>query len=124
MGDTFLSQEFYRILHISAIIFFFAGMGGSLLSDHDSKLNKIITGIASLLILVGGMGLILAALGIRHGEKWPGFLHAKVTIWALLAIGAPVPSKRIKSKKTRTMAFYGILALGVCAIFLAVRKPF
>ncbi len=124
MGDSFLPQEFYRVLHISAILFFFAGMGGALLSEKDSKLNKIITGISSLLILVGGMGLILTALGLRHGGKWPGFLHAKVTIWALLAIGGPVMAKRIKEKKVRVMAFYGILVLGICAIFLAVYKPF
>ena len=77
MGDSFFSEYFYRVLHISAIIFFFAGFGGAMLSEKDSKLNKIITGIASLFILVGGMGLILTALGIRHTESWPGFLHAK-----------------------------------------------
>ncbi len=122
MTDSFFSEYFYRVMHISSIIFFFAGMGGAFLSGKDIKINKIITGISSLFILVGGMGLILTALGISHGEKWPGFLHAKVTIWALLAIGGPILAKRLKSG--RVIAFYGILLLGVMAAYLAVYKPF
>ncbi len=97
-------------------------MGGAFLSGKDIKVNKIITGISSLFILVGGMGLILTALGIHHGEKWPAFLHAKITIWALLAIGGPILAKRLK--KGRVLAFYGILVLGVMAAYLAVYKPF
>lgn len=97
-------------------------MGASFLSANNLKVNKIITGIASLFILVGGMGLILTALGIHHGEKWPAFLHAKITIWAILSIGGPILAKRLK--KGRLLAFYGILLLGVAATYLAVYKPF
>lgn len=122
MTDSFLPQEFYRVLHIASIIFFFAGIGGSFLSTNNLKVNKIVTGIASLLIFVAGMGLILTALGIHHGEKWPGFLHAKITIWALVSIGGPILAKRLK--KGRLIAFYGILLLGVMAAYLAIYKPF
>ncbi len=122
MNDSLLPENFYRVLHISSIIFFFAGFGGAMLSDKNSKINKIITGISSLLILVAGMGLIKAALGLGHGDKWPGFLHAKMTIWFLLVVGAPILSKRLT--KFRTLAFYGVLLLGVMATYIIIYKPF
>jgi uncharacterized membrane protein SirB2 len=57
------------------------------------KLKKILMGVMSLIILVAGMGLI-ARLGIPHGEPWPLWLKAKLGIWAVVVIGAPVVNKR------------------------------
>lgn len=117
-------MEFYKTLHLASIFFFLTGLAASLLGDSQSKLNKIITGIASLFILVGGMGLIKTSLGISHGDdvKWPGFIHAKITIWAILVIAGPVVNKRLG--KGRALAFYGFMVLALVATSLAVYKPF
>ena len=95
-----LTYEFYKVLHITSIFFFIAGMSASLLMQPAPKFIKIITGIASFFILVGGMGL-LARIGYTHGKgAWPAWVQAKVGIWLVLAIGVPVLSKKIKDRKS------------------------
>lgn len=113
----------YRVMHYVAIFFFLSGIGVSFFGGEKTpKITKIITGIASLLILVGGMGLIKYALNIGHADPWPGFLHAKVTIWAIITVLGPVLAKRLT--KCRLAAFYGIVILASCAAYLATVKPF
>ena len=117
-----MSENFYRVLHFASIIFFFSGLGISFFTDNKFLPNKIISGIASLLILVAGMGLIAKVLQIGHGHGWPAWIHAKITIWAILEIGAPILAKRLT--KAKAVVFYVALVLATCAAYLAVNKPF
>ncbi len=117
-----MSENFYRLLHFGSLFFFLSGLGISFFTDNKNVANKIISGIASLLILVAGMGLIAKGLQIGHGAKWPAWIHAKLTIWALLAIGGPVLAKRLS--KGRAIAFYVILVLAILSGYFAVYKPF
>lgn len=117
-----MSAEFYQVLHISSLFIFVSGLGISFFTDNTNKLNKILTGISSLLILVAGMGLIAKQLEIGHGESWPKWIHAKITIWAIVAIGGPVLAKRMSQKKA--MAFYGLLILMILAVYTVAHKPF
>ncbi|MDD0853553.1 hypothetical protein HBN50_10610 [Halobacteriovorax sp. GB3] len=118
-----MSETFYRVLHYVAVFFFLSGIGASFMgAERAPKITKIITGIASLLIFVAGMGLIAKALQLPHGGSWPGYLHAKITIWALVTILGPVLAKRLT--KGRLAAFYGIVILASCAAYLAVTAPF
>ena len=64
-----MSYEVYKVMHIVTLFLFFAGMGSIFLGGANSRVVKIMTGVSSLLILVGGMGLI-ARIGIKHGESW------------------------------------------------------
>lgn len=116
-----MSYEFYKLLHIVSIIVFVSGIGLSLVANYSAKFNKILTGISSLLIFVAGMGLI-ARLGFPHGEPWPAWLHVKITIWALVAIGGPIMNKRVS--KGKAAIFYGIILLVTCAAYTAINKPF
>jgi uncharacterized membrane protein SirB2 len=117
-----MSENFYRVLHYGSLFFFFSSLGISFFTDNKNVANKIIQGVASLLILVAGMGLIAKALEIGHGASWPAWIHAKITVWALLAIGAPILSKRLT--KGKAIAFYSMIVLGTVAAYLAVNKPF
>lgn len=117
-----MSENFYRVLHFGSLFFFLSGLGVSFFTDNKNVANKIISGIASLLILVAGMGLIAKGLQIGHGDGWPAWIHAKITIWAVLAIVGPILTKRLS--KGRVAAFYISLVLAVCAGYLAVNKPF
>ena len=117
-----MSESFYRVLHFASLFFFLSGLGVSFFTDNKFLPNKIITGIASLLILVAGMGLIAKGLQIGHGEGWPAWIHAKITIWAVLAIGAPILAKRMK--KARAVVFYLFIVLATIAAYLGVNKPF
>lgn len=117
-----MSYEFYKIVHYITLFIFVSGISISFLSENPPKLAKILTGISSILILVAGMGLIAKGLSLGHGESWPGWLHAKITIWALVAIGGPIASKRLTSN--RGLALCVLLALMFVAAGLAVTKPF
>ena len=121
-GYIDMSENFYRVLHYGSLFFFLSGLGISFFTDNKNVANKIVSGIASLLILVAGMGLIAKALQIGHGSSWPAWIHAKITVWALLAIGGPILAKRLT--KGRAIAFYSILVLATLAAYFAVNKPF
>lgn len=117
-GDL-MSYEVYKILHYICLFIFVSGISASFLMENPPKIMKILTGITSLVILVAGMGLIARTMA---GEKWPGWIHAKITIWALVSILGPILSKRLQSN--RGLALAGILVLMCVAISLAVLKPF
>lgn len=115
-----MSYEVYKVLHLISIFFFIAGIAITFMLSDNPKFNKIVTGITSLLILVGGMGL-LARIGISMKEL-PTWVILKMTIWLVLAIAAPVLGKRLQSKKT--FALYCLLSLISIAGYLAIYKPF
>ena len=115
-----MSYEVYKVVHIGMLFMFFAGMGSIFLGGSNSKLVKIMTGISSFMILVGGMGL-LARLGVSHGGSWPKWLVAKVSIWLLLAVLVPVLGKKVGKNNGLFFVFW---ALGVVAAILAVYQPF
>lgn len=115
-----MSYEVYKVMHIVTLFLFFAGMGSIFLGGANSRVVKIMTGVSSLLILVGGMGLI-ARIGIKHGEAWPKWLLAKVAIWLLLAVLVPVLGKRIGKCSP---LFFILWGLGVAAAIIAVYQPF
>lgn len=115
-----LSYEFYKVLHFASIFFFVAGMSASLLMQPAPKFVKIFTGIASFLILVGGMGL-LARIGYQHGQgAWPAWVQAKVGIWLVLAVGTPVLAKRLT--KHQSIVWILGLVMAVIAAYSAVMK--
>lgn len=115
-----LSYEFYKVLHFASIFFFVAGMSASYLMRPAPKFIKIVTGIASFLILVGGMGL-LARIGYQHGQgAWPAWVQAKVGIWLVLAVGTPVMAKRLS--KHHAIFWTVSLFLAVIAAYSAVMK--
>ena len=121
-----MSEEIYRLMHYLSV---FAWVGGNSIlffGNHteNPKKVKIIVGIASLLILVGGMGLIIRALGLTHGsgEPWPWWIKIKLFIWLILAIASPVLYKRAPVSK-RPLIGTILLGLIFAAIALAVYKP-
>lgn len=85
-----MSLLVYKVLHLLGIMLMFAALGGATAaaatgqaSPRIGKLAGMIHGIALLLILVGGFGM-LARLGI--GGSWPLWVWLKLVIW--LAFGA------------------------------------
>jgi len=115
-----VSYPFYKVLHVASIFVFLISLGAIFRSDEKSKLHNILLGISSLIILVGGMGLI-KHMGIPHGGKWPMWLHAKLGVWITLAVGAPIVAKKVRSKRGLALSVFGFLA--ICAVYFAVNKP-
>jgi uncharacterized membrane protein SirB2 len=115
-----MSHQFYNVLHLIMVMLFALTAGSALFDQEGKKWPKIVQGIASLMILVGGMGL-LARLGFAHGSAWPSWVMVKIVLWAFLAIGSPILIKRLKAQKFGVIAYMFII-MTVAAI-LGVTKP-
>ncbi len=114
-----MSYEIYKVLHVICVILFMGAIAIQFFTEQSPKSTKIISGITSFLILVGGMGL-LARLGIGHGESWPLWVKVKLGIWLVVAIGSPVLIKRLTSHRHK--AYYGFTFLVFIAVYMAVNK--
>lgn len=115
-----MSYDVYKSLHLISLIIVTSCLGISFFSTVPKKWVKILGSIASLLIFVGGMGLI-ARIGVSHGQPWPLWIKAKVGIWLVIATLSPILAKRVKNY--RPQAFFALLVLFVAAILVAIIKP-
>ncbi|MEZ4382500.1 MAG: hypothetical protein R3A79_14280 [Nannocystaceae bacterium] len=94
-----MSYEFYKALHILGIALLFlslGGLAGHALNGGTKETNKgrglmvASHGIALLLILVAGFGM-LAKMG--GSSMLPGWIHPKLLIWLLMG-AALMPLQR------------------------------
>lgn len=121
-----MSYEFYKVLHIAAVIGVFVSLGavcfhalnGGQRGGPGRGLVAALHGGGLLLALVGGFGL-LARLGLASG--WPGWVWAKLALWLLLGALAAVPYRRPALARPVLLT---LPVLGLAAAWLAILKPF
>ncbi|MDX1630326.1 MAG: hypothetical protein R3234_00540 [Thermoanaerobaculia bacterium] len=121
-----MSYLFYKILHLVGIFFLFAALGGLTLrtrsgtgSPEARKLTGITHGIALLVVLVSGFGL-LARLQVSHGWLFPPWVWGKLLVWLVLG-GAMALVKR--KAGWRAVFWFAWPVLGALAAWLALYKP-
>ena len=122
-----MPYEFYKVLHLLAILVLFTAMGGLAMvtlrggTDEELKAARkplvILHGVALLVIFVAGFGL-MAKLGMMQ-SGWPKWIFGKLAIWVILG-GAVAMLKRPMG-----IAWYLLLpVVGGLGAWLAVYKPF
>lgn len=112
--------EIYKMIHLGSLMLLFTGFTVSLIGQKQIKLFKILTGVATLLVFVTGMGL-MARIGIGHGNPWPLWIKLKFTIFGIIGIGVPIVIKRMKSLYTPT--YWLMIVIFVIASGLVNYKP-
>lgn len=119
-----MSILFYKVLHIFGILLAFVALGGLTLralrgeSDERDNARKLIGathGVALLVILISGFGL-LAKLGVG----FPVWVWLKISIWIL--VGALLVLIR-RTPQYATVYWFGLPVLGAVAAYIALYKP-
>ena len=119
-----MPADFYEVLHILGIAWLFAALGGAVMhalnggdkaSNKARKLMAASHGIALVIILVAGFGL----LG-KKGLAWGLWVYAKLVLWLLMGASLTL----IQKKPALARAFWFALPLLAAAgAYLAVYKP-
>ena len=113
-----MSFQFYQVIHLFAAIMLAGIAFAALANPQPERRHNIlmVSGIAALLTLVSGFGL----LGIG-GFGFPGWVVVKIAAWVALAAIAGIAFRR--PQQARPLAVVVALAV-LLAVGAAVLKPF
>ena len=112
-----MSPLFYQILHVVSVLVLTGYTFYAFAAPPESRKKvMIITGVASLLALVGGFGL-QAKLAVG----WPGWFIIKLLCWLGLSALAGMGYRRRGS--AGVLAIVAIVLM-IVAVFMVYLKPF
>ncbi|MBL9186860.1 MAG: hypothetical protein JNK23_05235 [Opitutaceae bacterium] len=112
-----MSPLFYQVLHVISVLVLTGFTFYAFAAPAETRKRvMIITGIASLFVLVGGFGLLA-----KFKFGWPGWVFVKVACWLVLSALAGLGYR----KRESAGALCGIATLAVIvAVVMVYLKPF
>jgi hypothetical protein len=123
------SYQLYNLLHIVGLALVMVALGG--IASTAALASRPTSGVGGrrrtaafhalgiFLILLGGFGM-LARLGVMHGAGFPGWIWAKLGIWAVLAAAVFVPYRYPRAARPLLAV---VPALAGLAAYMAIYKP-
>ena len=118
-----MSMYLYKIIHLSGVFMVFLSFGGLIVKRQmaDSAgtwktLTGLTNGVGLLLVLVGGLGLL-----VKLQLGFPGWALAKFVIWLIFAGLISLANRVPKAGKS---LWWGLILLGILAVYLCGMKPF
>lgn len=112
-----MSPTFYYILHVCAVLVLTGYTFYAFAAPAETRKSVLmITGIASLVALVGGFGLQAKVVG-----AWPGWLIVKIVCWLGLSALAGFGYRRRGAAGTLAVV---ALVFAVIAVVMVYTKPF
>ncbi len=108
-----MNPVIYKIIHLASVVILFVVLGAGVYtsSNKSNKLAGALHGIALVLILISGFGLLAKI----WDNSWHWWVIAKLVIWFLLGGSYALAKKRLLPEN---YAFLGIMGLGVLAAIL------
>ena len=108
-----MSHTFYNLLHLFGIMLMLSALGAAVAAaaagDGNPRVKKlagVVHGVALLLILVGGFGM-LARLGL--GAGWPLWVWLKLVIWLVFG-AATVLVRKVGERAAWLLVLLPVLA--------------
>jgi hypothetical protein len=112
-----MSPLFYSIIHVVSVLILTGFTFYAFAAPAETRKRvMMITGIASLLVLIGGFGL-QAKLQVG----WPGWLIAKILLWLGLSALAGIGYRRRAAAGALSLVASVIVLV---AVVLVYTKPF
>lgn len=113
-----MSPTFYSILHVFSMITVIGGTFYAIAAPAETRKSTLaITGIASLLALIAGVGLMH-----KLGYAWSGWTFVKIACWLGLSALGGIAYRR---RSVCPCIYKGIvLGLTLIALVMVYQKPF
>lgn len=112
-----MSPTFYYILHVISVLVLTAYTFYAFAAPAETRKRvMMITGIASLLALIGGFGL-----QAKLGYGFPGWLIVKLVCWLALSALAGVGYRKRGAVGTLSVV---VLLIAAVAVVMVYTKPF
>ena len=112
---TAMDYTTYKIIHLVGIAALALGVGGMMAGGNNRKIFSILQGIALLVMLVSGFGLLA-----RLHLGFPHFAMAKIVLWVVLG-AMPMILRRLRVPIIAGIAV-SLTLVGILA-WLGVVKP-
>lgn len=114
----------YYFLHILGALMLFTAYGlliaRAALAPESPRLRKlgaIVSGVALVVILVGGFGLLARV----YDNQWQGWVIVKTVVWVLLGGMMALINRQ---PKLSMLWFWLVIGLGALNVSMAYFKPF